>query len=83
MTASVLNRVRQIISDVFSVDMNSVTAETHVDSIAAWDSMAHLNLVLSLEQDFGISFTPEQISELTSVKVIVKQVEQKTAAAAP
>jgi len=83
MTASVLDRVRQIISDVFAVDMNSVTAETHADSIAAWDSMAHLNLVLSLEQDFGISFTPEQISELTSVKVIVKQVEQKTAAAMP
>lgn len=83
MTISVLNRVRQIVSDVFAVDMNSVTVETNANSIEAWDSMAHLNLVLSLEMAFSISFTPEQISELIGVKAIVKQVEQKTADATP
>jgi acyl carrier protein len=32
--------------------------------------MGHLNLVLALEQEFGLQFSPEEIAAMTSVRAI-------------
>ncbi len=56
-------------------------AEIHAvsspDTIAAWDSMQHLNLVLGLEQHFGIAFEPEEIEQMLSVELIADLVAEK------
>ena len=43
-----------------------------------WDSMAQLNLVLELEDEFGISLEPEEIGEMTSFETVCQMVEKKT-----
>ena len=40
--------------------------------------MQHLNLVLAVEQEFGVSVEPEQIDKLRSVGDIVDAVEKMT-----
>ena len=42
-----------------------------------WDSLTHLDIVTKLEDEFGISFTPEEIGGITSLKEIVGVVEGK------
>jgi acyl carrier protein len=64
-------RVRRIVSDVFAVPVDQVTDESSPETIEAWDSMAHLNLVLSLEQEFAVTFDLDEIAQLTSVRAIV------------
>ena len=39
--------------------------------------MHHLNLVLALEQEFGVQFSPEEIEQLLSVELIVALVAEK------
>lgn len=78
MAASVPDRVRQIVSDVFAVPLGQVTPESTPDTIETWDSMAHLNLVLSLEQSFGITFNPDEIAELTSVRAIIDRINSQS-----
>ncbi len=82
MTASVLDRVRQIVADVFGLTLDQVDTQSSPESIEAWESIAHLNLVLSLEQAFGVSFTPDEIAELVSVEAIVDKVHMKLSQAA-
>ena len=82
MTASVLDRVRQIVADVFGLGLDQVDAQSSPESIEAWESIAHLNLVLSLEQAFGVSFTPDEIAELVSVETIVDKVHKRLSPAA-
>ena len=36
----------------------------------AWDSLRHMNLVLALEEAFGIAFTPEQTVEILNFPLI-------------
>ena len=36
----------------------------------AWDSLKHLNLVLALEEQFGVSLTEEQSVEILSYPLI-------------
>ncbi len=77
MSAEVTDEVRQTIAEVFFIDASEVTAESTPETIAAWDSMGHLNLILALEQKFGHTFDPEQIPQLTSVAAIAEAVSAK------
>ena len=73
----ILQTVRQIIADLFSIPMEAVSPSSSPASIDKWDSISHLNLILSLEEGFQISFTPDEIPDLTSVQAICEKVEQK------
>jgi acyl carrier protein len=43
----------------------------------SWDSLAHLNLLLTIERKFKIKFTLNEMYELRSVKEIIKVIEKK------
>ena len=55
--------------------LDRVSPDAAMNSLPEWDSMAHLMLVLSLEQEFVKQFTPEEIENLKSVKAIVDFIE--------
>lgn len=42
----------------------------------AWDSFAHVSLIIALESEFGVQFTAEEISELHSVVSIMSALER-------
>ena len=69
-----------IFSDVFQVPREQVKADSSPDTIANWDSLQHLNLVLALEQEFNVQFTPEEIEQLLSVELVAALLEEKRAA---
>lgn len=77
MDTPLLDSVRRIVADVFEVPEDQVKAESSPDNVESWDSIHHLNLVLALEQEFGVQFTPEEIEQLLSVELIVALVEEK------
>jgi len=77
MSAAVLEQVRQTVADVFDVSIASVGAEPLSESIEAWDSLGHVNMILALEQSFGIAFDVEEIPELLTVQAIVDAIVAK------
>jgi len=46
------------------------------DSTPGWDSLAHLRLLMAVEEEFGVSFSPDEIPELDSVRRIGDAVER-------
>lgn len=46
--------------------LNDVPADLSQKNCAAWDSVNHLNLILALEAEFGVTFEPEQFGALRS-----------------
>ncbi len=77
MTSIVFERVQRIAADVFSVPIAQINAESSADTLEAWDSLQHLNLVLAVEQEFGVQFTPEEIEKLISVNAVVEMLATK------
>ncbi len=57
----------RLVADTLGVNADASTA---MESTPAWDSVAHLNLCLSIEAEFGVPLTPEEMLELTSVAAI-------------
>ena len=74
MSDAIVSQVRQIVADIFEVSESEVTDESFPDSLKNWDSVAHLNLILALEQQFGVTFEEEQIAELVTVDVIAQAI---------
>lgn len=73
-TAPALERVlRSVLRLADAEDIASVAADTHEE----WDSMAHLNLVLAVEQEFRITLTPEEIASACSFEAMLNLVRRK------
>jgi acyl carrier protein len=72
-----VDEVREIVATVFELDRETVTAEAHTEVVEGWDSLGHLNLVLALEQRYGVSFAPDEIPELVSVRAIAEALQRK------
>lgn len=69
-------RVLQVVSQVMNVADNSLNGDSSPDTISEWDSLKHINLVLSLEEEFGVQFSDEQTLELQNVDLIVLTVSE-------
>jgi acyl carrier protein len=72
--------LRDILVDTLEVSPDEVTPSLNTDSVEAWDSFRHLQLILALEGEYGVQFDPQQIPELTSVEKIQHALESKGAA---
>ncbi|HYU47550.1 MAG TPA: acyl carrier protein [Terriglobales bacterium] len=76
MTAT-FEQVRAIASDIFGLPAGKITADSSPETIENWDSMQHLNLVLALEEKFGLQLSPEEIEQMKSVGAVAALVEKK------
>ena len=81
MTASTLQQVRSIASDIFGVPADKITAESSPETIENWDSMQHLNLVLAIEEKFGVQLEPEDIEQMKNIGAVAALVERLQSAA--
>jgi len=64
-------RLKEIMAQVFDVPNESINNDSSPDTIENWDSVNHMNLVLALEQAFGISFEPDEIIEMMNFELIL------------
>jgi acyl carrier protein len=67
MSDQILERVRGIASDVLQVAPGSLSAESSPQTVENWDSVQHLNLVLALEEQFGVQFEPDEMDGMKSI----------------
>lgn len=74
---SVIVTVCDVLADVFGVSRAELDEATSRDDIPEWDSVGHLNLMLALEEAFGVTFSVDEMAELVSVEVIAKKVREK------
>lgn len=77
MNESTTSEVINILSDLFFVDPEELSIDSSPDTVDAWDSLQHLNLVLDVEQKFNISLSPVEIEAMVSVRDIVEIVNKK------
>lgn len=77
MTDANQTKLRGTAAAVLGLPETQINDETSPDTVPTWDSVTHLNLVMAIEEAFGISFTPEETMEMTSVKLIRLLLEEK------
>jgi acyl carrier protein len=76
LTDSTFERVRSVASDIFGIPADKITAECSPETIENWDSMQHLNLVLAIEEKFGVQLEPEDIEQMKNIGAVAALVEK-------
>lgn len=56
-----------VFRQVFDDETLILTDETTADDIEGWDSVAHINLMFSIEQAFGVQFNGNELAELDNI----------------
>jgi acyl carrier protein len=76
---SVQDKVKSIIAEQLGVKPEEVTTEaSFVDDLGA-DSLDTVELVMALEEEFGIEIPDEDAEKITTVGDAIKYIEEKSA----
>jgi acyl carrier protein len=59
--------VEKIFAEVFGLPESSIDDGLKLSAIATWDSMAHMQLIVALEESFKVQFSGDEIADMKSV----------------
>ena len=80
MAEAVNDRVRAIIAEQLGVKLEEVTdSASFIEDLGA-DSLDTVELVMALEEEFGIEIPDEDAEKMVTVGDAIKYIEQKAAA---
>lgn len=71
-----LDKIRELIAEQLDVDIDKLKAETTFEEIEA-DSLDLVELVMSLEEEFEIEISDEEIEKIKSVNDIVNYINSR------
>ena len=69
-------RLVNAISEVFDISSEDVKPESGSQTVAEWDSVGHLRLILYLEEVFQLRFPAAHIPKLVSAALIQNELNR-------
>lgn len=71
----VFEKVRDIIAEQLDVDKNSITPETNLMKDLEADSLDAVEIIMAIEDEFGLEIPDEQAEAFQVVQTIVDYIE--------
>lgn len=70
-------KILDVMATVFEINQANIPDNAAPGIIEAWDSLRHMNLIISLEEEFCVRFTDEEMTELISLPLIIDILKAK------
>jgi acyl carrier protein len=70
----------RIFRETFGDNQLSIDSETTASDIEAWDSLTHIQLLVTLEKAFGMRFNTGEMAGLANVGEMVELIARRSAA---
>lgn len=70
-------RIKQVMASVLRTDISKIDENASPETIEMWDSLNHMNLILALEEEFGVEFENEEIVNMLNYKLIYLTLDEK------
>lgn len=74
--ANIDERIKEVMSAVFEVDTDAINEDSSQDSIENWESIKTLDLIVALEEEFGVTIPLEEVGNMTNFKYIKLMIEE-------
>jgi acyl carrier protein len=74
---SSFEQLQSAIATTLKVPASKITEQTKKEDLPQWDSLAHLNLMMTIEQTFDLALDVEDFDRLTSVPAIVELLKRE------
>lgn len=69
-----LERLKEIFREVLKVEVDENSTPENTDG---WDSLAHIGLIVTIEDEFDVKFTMSEIAQMTSFGKIYEMLGEK------
>jgi|TARA_X000000368_G_scaffold162289_1_gene127917 acyl carrier protein len=69
--------ILEFVSEIFSVEKDSLKLETAPGDFPEWDSLGHLSLLTELEERFNITFDMDETMSIQSIADLKKTLQDK------
>jgi acyl carrier protein len=73
----VRDRSLRVIAAILRVPVAGLDESSSPDSIDTWDSLRHLQVLLALEEEFGMQFPADASEQLQTVGALLAAVEDQ------
>ena len=67
----------EVFQDVFDDESIHVTADTTAKDIEDWDSLENINLVVAIENHFGMKFNMNEVTTMKNVGEMVQIIKER------
>ena len=71
------DKIRELLAQQFEVSADSISMETNIVDDLGGDSLDVVDLIMSVEEEFGISIPDVDAVELSTVGKIVEYIEKQ------
>ena len=69
-------RIQEVLAQALEVPADMVVADLQFGDLPQWDSMGHMEVMMHLEEHFGIEINADTIAALTSIPAICKYIQE-------
>ena len=69
------SRIQSLLAEAIQVPLELVTADLSFGDLPQWDSLGHMEIMVRLEEKFGVEVNAETIAQLISIPEIVRYIE--------
>jgi acyl carrier protein len=76
----ILEQLRPIFQDILDQPDLIITRDSNAQNVEDWDSLAHINLVTTIERHFKVKFALGELQELKNVGDMCDLIRTKVAA---
>lgn len=71
------NEIIAVMAIVLAVEASQIPENATPGVVEKWDSLRHMSLILALEEEFGIRFSDDEMTQLISLDLITAIVSDK------
>ncbi|EHC5608613.1 acyl carrier protein, partial [Campylobacter coli] len=65
----------EILKNILEIEVNEHT-NLSMNNCPEWNSLAHIDIIMSLEEEFEIKFDKEKLTELNSQNMLLKEIKK-------
>ena len=73
----ILEKIKEILAQQFEVSADSISVETNIVDDLGADSLDVVELIMSVEDEFGVQISDEDAAQLPTVGKIVEYIEAR------
>ncbi len=74
--AALIEQVQVALAEALQTPVDAITPELALGDLPQWDSMGHMEVMMLLEQKFGVEINADTIAALISVPAICDYIDQ-------
>ena len=72
-----MNELLRLVASALKLSVGDIDPGMTMKTTATWDSLAHMELVISIEEHYQIVLDGDQIADMTSLAAIIGLLRQK------